>query len=166
MPEIPKTYDVVVIGHARENRKEVIKKLSEFNLGLYGDGWENGLGKVQGEAHTKAINSGKIYLSFAETVAGYNNVKVGLFEAMACNTFVITRYMDELNNYFKIGKEVVCYHNEDELVNLIKYYLSHEEEREQIRQTSYKRFLQEHTYHKRAEKILDDIINFNKECLL
>lgn len=163
MPEIPKTYDVVVIGHARENRKRVIKKLSEFNLGLYGDGWENGLGKVQGEAHTKAINSGKIYLSFAETVAGYNNVKVGLFEAIACNTFVITRYMEELDNYFKIGKEVVCYHNEDELVNLIKYYLSHEEEREQIREASYKKFLNEHTYHKRAEKMLVDINNFRNK---
>lgn len=163
MPEIKKTYDIVVIGHARPNRKEVIKKLSEFNIGLYGDGWDNGLGKVQGIEHTKAINSGKIYLSFAETVAGYNNVKVGLFEAMACNTFVITKYMDELNNYFKIGEEVVCYQNNEELINLIKYYLSHEEEREKIRNASYKKFLAEHTYHKRAEKILQDIEKYREQ---
>lgn len=163
MQEIQKTYDVVVIGHARPNRKEVIEKLSDFNLGLYGEGWDNGQGAVQGKELTKAINSGKIYLSFAETVAGYDNVKVGLFEAMACNTFVITKYMDELNNYFKIGEEVVCYKNDEELVNLIKYYLSHEEEREKIRNASYKKFLAEHTYHKRAEKILQDVVKYREQ---
>ena len=74
-----------------------------------------------------------------------------------------TKYMDELNNYFKIGEEVVCYQNNEELINLIKYYLSHEEEREKIRNASYKKFLAEHTYHKRAEKILQDIEKYREQ---
>jgi spore maturation protein CgeB len=158
IPDAPKIYDVVVVGHAREDRLRVINKLKRYKLGLYGSGWGNGgLGEVHGLSHVRAINSGKIYLSFAGTAAGYQNVKVGLFEAMACNSFVVTGYMDELNDYFEIGKEVVCYKNEDELVSLIDYYLSHNEEREQIRRASYERFLKEHTYTHRWEDVLKQI---------
>ncbi len=159
MPEIERKYDIVVIGHAREDRKKIIKNLSALNykIGLYGNGWENGQGCVNGINHTKAINSGKIYLSFAKTVAGYNNVKVGLFEALACNTCVVTQHMDELNNYLKIGEEIVCYNSEEDLIVKIKYYLENDVEREKVQKASYERFLKEHTYQHRAIKILKDI---------
>ena len=82
-------------------------------------------------------------------MAGYENVKVGLFEAMACNQVVITSYMEELQDYFDIGEEILCYRTEDELYDLVKYYLAHDQEREAIRKKGYMRFLNEHTYTKR-----------------
>ncbi|MGB8452826.1 MAG: glycosyltransferase [Anaerocolumna sp.] len=158
MPDIEKKYDLVVVGHAREDRLDVMRKLSKrFKVGIYGRGWESGLGEVNGAEHTKAINGGLMYLSFAKTAAGYNNVKVGLFEAMACNQVVITRYMEELNDFFEIGKEIICYKEEDELPGIIEYYLGHEEEREAIRKNAYARFLREHTYLSRWMKVKDDI---------
>ena len=159
MPEINKIYDVVVVGHAREDRLRIVEKMIHygFKVGTYGAGWTNNLGVVNGVEHVKAINTGKIYLSFAKTNAEYLNVKVGLFEAMACNTFVITDYMEELNDYFTIDKEVVCYKNEKELVEKIHYYLENKEEREYIRRHSYTRFLNEHTYVHRWNCILNNI---------
>lgn len=158
MPEVKKEYDLVVVGHAREDRLSAIDRLSRFcKVGTYGKGWKKSLGVVNGQKHVEAINSGKMYLSFARTVAGFDNVKVGLFEAMACNQVVITSYMEELQAYFDIGKEIICYRDEDELVELVKYYTEHEEEREKVRQLGYRRFLQEHTYVKRWNDILRQI---------
>ena len=98
-----------------------------------------------------------MYLSFSRTMAGFENVKVGLFEAMACNQFVITSYMEELEDYFKIGEELVCYKNEDELIELVQYYLAHEAEREKIRKAGYEHFLREHKYQDRWKRVLKDI---------
>lgn len=158
MPEVARKYDVVVVAHAREDRLPIIEKLEGIcKVGTYGAGWKNSLGVVNGISHVRAINSGKMYISFARTVAGFDNVKVGLFEAMACNQFVITSYMEELGDYFEIGKEIICYRDESELYELVKYYLVHEEEREAIRCRGYKRFLAEHTYEKRWDSVLKDI---------
>lgn len=158
MPEVKKEYDLVVVAHAREDRISVIKKLEKIcKVGTYGNGWSNSLGIVNGLEHVKAINSGRMYLSFARTVAGFDNVKVGLFEAMACNQVVITSYMEELQDYFDIGREILCYKSEDELYSLVEYYLEHTEELEQIRKKGYERFLREHTYKERWDGILKQI---------
>ena len=65
--------------------------------------------------------------------------------------------MDELNNYLKIGEEIVCYNSEEDLIEKIKYYLENDVEREKVQKASYERFLKEHTYQHRAIKILKDI---------
>lgn len=158
MPEIKREYDLVIVGHARADRIELVKQLEkEFKVGTYGNGWEHSLGVVNGIEHVKAINRGKMYLSFSKTMAGFDNVKVGLFEAMACNQVVITSYMDELNDYFEIGKEILCYKSESEIPSLIKHYLTHENELEVIRQQAYKRFLSEHTYINRWLEVLNEL---------
>lgn len=158
MADVKKKYDVVVVAHAREDRMAIINKLESIcSVGTYGAGWNHSLGVVNGNAHVKAINTGKMYLSFARTVAGFDNVKVGLFEAMACNQVVITSYMAELQDYFDIGTEILCYKDEAELYDLVKYFVEHESEREQIRQRGYQRFLKYHTYEKRWNAVLKDI---------
>ena len=163
MPDVKKEYDIVVIGHARKERLEIVEKLSKyFKIGTFGHGWKNTLGEVHGTELVKAINAGKMYLSFSKTVAGFNNVKVGLFEAIACNQVVITEYMEELNDYFEIGKEILCYRNVEELIETIAYYILHDEERENIRQNAYRRFLSDHTYMKRWEHVMNDIIDLEE----
>lgn len=165
MPEIQREYDVVVVAHAREDRMPVIDRLEKIcKVGTYGNGWKHSLGAVNGLEHVKAINRGKIYLSFARTVAGFDNVKVGLFEAMACKQVVLTSYMDELQNYFDIGTEILCYRNEEELYAIVEYYLRHEDELEAIRERGYQRFLREHTYQKRWDDVLKSIYK-NKSLL-
>lgn len=158
MPEVEKEYDVVVVAHAREDRRPIIDRLDGCcRVGTYGTGWKNSLGMVNGKEHVRAINTGKMYLSFARTVAGFDNVKVGLFEAMACNQVVITAYMEELQDYFDIGSEILCYKDEEELCEIVKYYVEHEDEREQIRKKGYQKFLEYHTYEKRWNGVVKDI---------
>lgn len=160
-----KFYDVVVIGHSRPEREALINKIKDkYSLGLYGCGWKhNALGVVNGKAQVEAINSGKIYLSFSGTCAGFQNIKIGLFEAIACKMCVITQYFPEIEDYFIPGEEILCYKNENELIDLLNYYLSDEQEIEKVRVRAYERFLREHTYITRWENVLEDIHNMKLE---
>lgn len=158
LDNIDKIYDTVVVGHARPERIKTIKRLKKyFNVGLFGSGWGSEYKSVQDEEHVKAINSGKMYLSFSETAAGYMNVKVGIFEAVACKICVVTQTFDEMELYFKYGVDILGYVNDDMLVDLINTYINNDRLRNWIANNSYERLLREHTWQKRWEGVLDDI---------
>jgi glycosyltransferase involved in cell wall biosynthesis len=158
MPEIEKEYDVVIVGHYRRDRAPIVKKLQEkFNLGLFGKGWGSENKSVHGIDHVKAINSGKIYLSFAQTAARYTNVKVGIFEAMACKSFILTKFFNEMELYFKYGIEIIGYNNKDQINDIVDFYLKRDELRNTIADNGYQRFLKEHTWNRRWTMVLGDI---------
>ena len=90
------------------------------------------------------------------------NVKVGIFEAIACKTCVVTEMFDEMENYFKYGIDILGYTNDDMLIALIETYLKNERLRCWIATNSYERLLREHTWKQRWEFVLDDI----KKCRL
>lgn len=79
------------------------------------------------------------------------------FEVPMSGGFYMVEYMEELEEFFDIGKEIVCYHSPEDLKDKIKYYLSHESEREAIRKAGHERCLRDHTWHKRFEKVFREM---------
>ena len=67
---------------------------------------------------------------------------------MSCG-FYMVEYMEELESFFKIGEEIVCYHGVSDLVDKVRYYLDHADERERIRKAGHRRCLRDHTWQKR-----------------
>ena len=76
-----------------------------------------------------------------------------------CGSLYFTNYSDELAEFYEPDKEVVIFRNEYELVDKIKYYLSHPEESEKVRHRGYKRAIKCHTYQKRFEELFSKIFN-------
>ena len=99
----------------------------------------------------------KINLGFSfcgntyETTERILQVRLRDFEVPMSGGFYIVKYMEELEEFFVIGKEIVCYHDEVDLVDKIKYYLAHEGERERIRRAGYQRAVRDHSWHKRFQ---------------
>ncbi len=58
------------------------------------------------------------------------------------------------------GKEIVTFHNEQEMINLIKYYLEHENVRKQIAEAGRARVLKDHTYEVRMKEMVEMIHQF------
>lgn len=158
LTDINKIYDVVVIGHASRDRIRTVKKLQKYyNVGLFGLGWGKGCTSVHGEDHVKALNSGKIYLSFSRTAANYTNVKVGIFEAIACKICAVTQIFDEIELYFKYGVDILGYTNDDILIDLVAFLIKNEKIRNWVSFNGYNRLLHEHTWEKRWKGVLNDI---------
>ncbi|WP_160295282.1 glycosyltransferase [Geobacter sp. OR-1] len=163
MPQVPKTYDVVIVGHARPERIQVVNSLKRyFSVGLFGSGWGYGSSAVHGEEHVRAINSGRIYLSFSATVAGYMNVKVGLLEAAACRTCLITKAFAEVEKFFRSGMEIYLYKDTDDLVASVRHCLSSPYVRDWLAENSYARFLSDHTWESRWNGVIHDV----RQCKL
>lgn len=153
--------DILFIGNYRADRVEILRELSKrYQLSIYGNGWEEAeilsKGHIEGKNMIKAINSAKICLDFPRTMAGYDNVKIRLFEYGCCGALVFTGRIKEIEHYFTFDKEIIGYRSFDELIEKIDYYLSHPLEAEMIRSNMRRRCLIDHTWQKRWTTVLED----------
>lgn len=82
-------------------------------------------------------------------------VKGRHFEINACGAFQLSYYVEGLERHYVIGDEIALYASLEDLIDKIRYYLKHEDEREAIASRGYKRTLRDHT----AEKRFTDLFN-------
>ena len=114
-------------------------------------------GVATDEEMVRAYCRSRINLGFSSCGAthagGQRILQVRLrdFEVPMSGGFYLVEYMPELEEFFAIGKEIVCYSGREDLAEKIRYYLSHTEEREAIRRAGHERCRRDHTWQKRFE---------------
>ena len=81
-------------------------------------------------------------------------VKGRHFEINACGGFQLSYYVKGLERHYAIGKEITLYGSIEDMIEKIRYYLKHEDEREAIALRGYERTQSEHTMEKRLQDIL------------
>lgn len=84
-------------------------------------------------------------------------VRLRDFEAPMSGAFYMVEYMDELQEFFEDGKEIVCYHDKHDLAEKAKFYLSHDAERERIRWAGHRRAVGEHTWQQRFRRVFREV---------
>ena len=67
---------------------------------------------------------------------------------------LLTMYDSELAKMWHIGKEILCYYNEIDSIDQIRYYLERPSELIEIGQSARKRALDEHTWTHRIKELL------------
>jgi len=83
-------------------------------------------------------------------LAGSETANMRIFEVTGCGSFLLTEHFENLNNFFEIGKEIETFHNEKDLIDKIRYYLEHPEQREIIAQKGKERCLKQYSMENRA----------------
>ena len=84
-------------------------------------------------------------------------VKARHFEINACGAFQLSYYVKGLEHCFQPEKEIKLYNSPRDLVNKIRYYLKHEDEREFIARCGLKRTLEDHSMQKRFLQIFKTV---------
>ncbi|MFC1948654.1 glycosyltransferase [Chloroflexota bacterium] len=142
---IEEKYDVSFVGSMRADREQYISVLKDRNMPihLFGAGWGR---FVPYEEMVDIFGTSKINLNFSKT---YQYMKLGIkariFEICLAGGFLLTEYAPGIEKYFEIGKEIVCFHNVEEMIEKIIYYLHHDEERRVIAQAGWKRATSEYS---------------------
>jgi spore maturation protein CgeB len=82
------------------------------------------------------------------TVGGFR-----LFELPANGVMQISDGGKYLDRFFKVGEEIVGYEDADELIDRIRYYLLHDEERERIARNGYHRVLADYLFSQSLQRM-------------
>ncbi len=84
-------------------------------------------------------------------------IRLREFEIPMAGGFYMTEYIEELEEFFDIDKEIVCYHDKYDMLDKIKFYLKHDSLRGKIAYNGQKRCLKDHSWQKRFKTIFDRI---------
>jgi spore maturation protein CgeB len=82
-----------------------------------------------------------------------DQIKGRNFEIPGCGGFLLTGRADNLDDYYEVGKEIVCFESTQDLIEKVRHHLHDEGERAAIAQAGYQRTLREHTYAHRFSEI-------------
>ena len=163
---------IVFVGSYYPDRAVLFEKLANLDLAIWGPGWDSLppssplRRKIRGR-HTIPDEWLKIYSASKIVLATHYQdpqkrfpvyqASPRIFEALACGAFVICDNQRDVFSLFKDRKHLVCFYNEADLIEKIKYYLDHLEERNVISAQGRQEAIAKHTYVHRIRKLLSII---------
>lgn len=111
-------------------------------------------GEVWGMDMYRTLARSRITLNRHINVAENNANNMRLYEATGAGAMLLTDRKDNLDELFEIGKEVVAYSSKEEAAELVRHYIDHPQEAEQIAKAGQARTLREHTYAQRMQELV------------
>lgn len=165
--------DVSFVGAVNPYRKWLVEELGKRGLSVacYGFGWPQG--KVSQARMTEIFRRSKVNLNLSNSrsydlrfalsslgnllnlrsAKSKEQIKGRHFEIGAHGGFQLTNYVEFLEDYFDIGREIAVFGTLDDLPDKIRYYLAQDELRREIAAAGHRRIAREHTYGHRFREI-------------
>ncbi|MFH0997438.1 MAG: glycosyltransferase [Pseudomonadota bacterium] len=152
-------YPVSFIGEAHGNRRQRIQYLLDQGIPVacFGHGWPHG--PVSADDVPKIMRNSVISLNFANSRGQQNQIKARTFEVPGAGGFLLTEPAPYLDNWYIPDQEIVVFQSDRDLVQKIKYYLSHPAIRDRIAAAGFERTCNDHTYEKRLQLVLGYALN-------
>ena len=152
------------ISRHHDERGKLIESIcEEFDFRIFGQGVERlpqdsplrarHCGPAWGSGMYRVLGRSKIALNHHIAIAGPYANNMRLYEATGMGALLLTDWKENLHEIFEPGREVAAYRSHDECLEMIRYYLEHEDERAAIAAAGQKRTLRDHTYGRRMEEL-------------
>lgn len=179
LPKNKKDFDVSFVGDCvKADRLECLEFLRDngINVAVYGRGSENGF--VSRMELLDIISRSKISLNFAKIDIQKNilnenpwrayvgQVKGRPFEVAQMKSFCLSEYSEDVELAFEIGYEMDVFHDKEDLLEKVKYYLKNDAEREAMALKSFERIENEYVvleYLCRAFNLLHEKLQNSRE---
>jgi spore maturation protein CgeB len=160
---------LVIAGNMYPSRVRLLDRLiaKGIPLRLYGDGFPRWIG----ETAARAVHTGRsvareekarVFRSAAGVLntmhpAEMSGVNARLFEAAGCGAAVLTEFRPAVPELFAVGKEVLAFHDFDELVEQATRLLSERGLTARLGDAAAQRAHRDHTYDLRVTAILEKL---------
>jgi len=153
----------------QEYRKQMLSQVKAEDLIIYGDQYWNVL--LPGRDIREGIHQEK-EAPYLYNKAGVNlnissvqldtAVNMRVFDVPASGGFLLTDHKESLSDIFKIGEEVIVYHEKTEMLDKISYYMNNKSARDKIVGAARLRIQKEHLLEHRIQEILQKTIKIFK----
>ncbi|MCL4552087.1 MAG: glycosyltransferase [Candidatus Marsarchaeota archaeon] len=153
--DLPRIYEVGFVGNMVLAHRKTLRAL---RLRLIAEHFRtNDLSRVYTPAEVGVVYSQSLIVANV-SISGDVNMRV--FEGTACGALMLTDSVaNGLEELFVLGREVVTYRDDADMLDMITYYLAHEEERAHIAEACYLHTQHEHLYTRRFEYLMERILS-------
>lgn len=148
--DTPKKHDVVFVGSKTSRRKKILEALTGKGIEVYSpDIWDP-------EKLNILFNESRIVLNLH--LSDLLNTETRVAEVLGAGSFLLSETLSD-PDLVRAGTHFVQFSSGDieELVDSIRYYLAHENEREAIALNGYRFIHENHTYTNRIRTILETV---------
>ena len=162
--------EIGFLGAGYPNRRLAFRPLENKDFKIWGSDWDNeeilknniqrNGERISEQESVRIYNATKININLHSSihtdklVSGGDFVNPRTFELAAIGAFQLVDERQLLGELFE-KDEVATFNSIHDLYSKIDYFLQHEDERQKYIAKSRKRILQDHTYQKRMEKLLE-----------
>ena len=161
------SHDVLFVGITRDVFRDSIRNILKTNhdFSVYGKGWNEFIDErfikgdfIPNNILNQAYSSCKILLNdHWGDMKEKNFISNRIFDALACQTFVISDNVEEMHDLFE--DNVITYDDYIDLDTKISYYLNHDDERIFLAKQGQELVLKYHTFDNRVNDILTTVEN-------
>lgn len=150
-------------------RKRLISLLDGFDVRVYGDefwhavqkGTIKTLPRVDYRTEMPAVFScSKVNLNLSRTFFAGTIQRV--FDVLYCGGFLLTDYRPDLEKLFRIGEDLDVFRTDEELVEKVRYYLAHDEERTRIARQGQETVMTRHRVADRLKTLIAIVLSPNR----
>ncbi|QKF78373.1 hypothetical protein CP964_11390 [Arcobacter defluvii] len=157
---------LLFIASYTKERLEFLRQINSIKLKLIGAKWQKNLLKNNIKYIDKNIdikqvaeeyNSSQFILNIKHEHNVVNGLNMRTFEAIAAGGCLLQDYVKDIEINFEIGKNILVYHNIEELNELILRMKKDKFMMNNIINNGKEHILREHTYKNRVNKILEQL---------
>ena len=153
--KVSKRYDVCFVGACYGLRQRMVEALERNGVRVqaYGDGWPNG--RLPTVAVPDLFARSKIVLGCGTILycEDFYALKMRDFDGPMSGSLYMTHNNPDLHELFVPEKEIVLFDDLPEMVQKVRYYLNHPEERECIALAGRQRAMRHHTWKQRFQTV-------------
>lgn len=149
-------YPLSFLGSPKLDREILIKRLQQAGLpvSVFGRGWPNGSWI---DSPAAIYRSSQINLGLGMATLNFSTTKNRDFECPGVGACYMTTYNWELPEWWELGREILCYRNVEELIEMVCWYRNRPDECLKIGQAAWNRCVREHTWEIRFRKIFKEL---------
>ncbi len=153
------SYPVSFIGDAHGDRKQRVQYLLNHGVSVscFGHGWPHG--PVSADDVPKIMRNSVISLNFANSRGRQNQIKARTFEVPGAGGFLLSESAQYLENWYVQDQQIAVFQSDRDMVQKIRFYLSHPDIRDRIAAAGFERTQNDHTYEKRLQLVLNHALH-------
>jgi hypothetical protein len=151
--QLERTIDVCFVGRKSAGREDIINSVRQEGIAVevFGKGWENGP-LATSEQVNELFNRSKVVLGIGGLRgARISDLKGRDFEVPMSGSLYLTLYNRELEDFYRIGDEILCYQDSSDLIRQLRDVLTNPGRAEEIRRAGGERARRDHTWERRFE---------------
>jgi spore maturation protein CgeB len=115
---------------------------------------------VWGEEYAKAARLSKVFLAFDSQPHIRKSMSARMYTAVGCGAFYMCQHIDGIEDILEPDKEIITFKSEQEMIDMIRYYIKNNELTIKIAEAGRKRVLKKHTYEVRMRQMIELIRDF------